>query len=105
LIKPELTEVALVGVQPGGEAADVPDAVGTSPGAGNSGEADKDLSLLSGGAQERGCRDIAVVAIASEGAVRASTTGVDRSLRYLDSSKRVSDLYAIVKQESIFLVW
>jgi hypothetical protein len=60
--------------------------VSTATGSSNSREADKGGRLLALGAQERGARDVAVVAVAGKGAMSTSSTRMDSSLRDLRMS-------------------
>jgi hypothetical protein len=62
---------------------DISDGVSAAPRAGNGREADEERRLLALLSEERGARDVGVVAVASEDAVRAGATGVDGPLRNL----------------------
>lgn len=79
-------EVALVCVEAYGEAVDISDSVSAASRASHSREADEERRLLALLGEERGTRDIRVIAVAREGAMSTGTAGVDSSLGNLFTS-------------------
>lgn len=79
------TEVALVGVEPGGEAVDVSRGISTPTRARHGREAHKRRRVLAWSTQERSSRDVAPIRIALEGAKGPGAASVDSALRYLRS--------------------
>lgn len=79
------TEVALVGVEPGGEAVDVSRGISTPTRACHGRKAHKRRRVLAWSTQERSSREITPVCIALESAKGPGAASVDSPLRYLRS--------------------
>lgn len=84
LISPHLIKRELFhDLQPSSEPVNIPSSVGTATGTRHCREADKHRRLLVGSAQEGRGGEVTPVAIAGEGAVSTSATGVDSPFGYL----------------------
>lgn len=70
-------KASLGNLQSGGESVNIPCRIGASTGAGNGREANKDWRLLTLCAQERSRSHVAIVAVASEGAMRTGPAGMN----------------------------